>query len=114
MAIDDISVASADPYSAGQSLQQAEAPSPELAKAIAQQKEPVSTEMIVWLFQLMERQKEQVDALLLVIKDQLDRGTFAYTLADLAKSIQEDHKCWYELQDRLGISERMSTEVNHG
>lgn len=71
-------------------------------------------EMVVWCLQLMERQKERVDALLLAIKDQLDEGTFTYILADLAKSIQEDHKYWYELEDRLGIRERMRAEVSHG
>lgn len=61
---------------------------------------------------LMERQKERVDALLLVIKEQQDPGTHSHTLTDLAKSVQEDHGHWYRLQELLGIQAAVGMEAD--
>lgn len=69
-------------------------------------------EVIVYM-QLMEQQKERVDAVLLAIKDQLEPGTFSFILTDLAKSLQEDHKYWYQLQGLLGIRADVLDGVDH-
>lgn len=86
---------------------------PITANAITVGGHNVSRATIVVYMQIMEQQKERVDALLLAIKDQLDPGTFSFILTDLAKSLQEDHKYWYQLQDLLGIRADVLEEVDH-